>query len=92
MSKQEITGVPSVTRMTPMEISLTTNKDAYTEQEAAAALGITLDRLHMLLDQNIFNDGSTKPTKFLFRATDLVLIDFWKRTGVEPKIMRMPRR
>ena len=68
------------------------DKDSYSEAEAAKALGISLMRLHMLLDEHIFNDGTTRPPKLCFYASDLVMIGFWHRTTANPKVLRMPRR
>src|SRR5207302_535598 len=36
-------------------------RSSYTEKEAAQALGISLTRLQLLLDENIFNDGGRRP-------------------------------
>jgi len=67
-------------------------KEYYTESEAAAALGITLDRLRMLLDDNLFNDGGPRPAELTLLPSDLVLISFWNKTAANPKVVRMPRR
>jgi hypothetical protein len=67
-------------------------KECYSEVEAAAALGITLDRLRMLLDENLFNDGSARPQDLTLLPSDLVLISFWHKTSANPKVVRMPRR
>jgi hypothetical protein len=64
----------------------------YTEQEAAAILGISVSRLHQLLDENIFNDGSRRPADLRLRSSDLILLEFWNRTTENPKIIRMPNR
>ncbi|HWR16212.1 MAG TPA: hypothetical protein VN577_15395 [Terriglobales bacterium] len=66
--------------------------DSYTEAEAAAILGISLSRLHQLLDENIFNDGSARPSDIRLRDTDLVLLEFWNRSTGNPKVLRMPHR
>lgn len=66
--------------------------EAYTEDEAARSLGISLDRLHFLLDEHVFNDGSQRPRTMNFRAADLVLLAFWDRATPNPKVLRMPRR
>ncbi len=71
---------------------LNTKSDSYTESEAAGALGITVDRLHKLLDENVFNDGSIRPQNILLRSSDLILLEFWNRSTEEPKVIRMPRR
>ncbi len=67
-------------------------KEFYSEVEAASALGISLERLRLLLDQNLFNDGSERPEDISFRYSDLVLISFWNKTSPNPKVVRMPRR
>ena len=67
-------------------------KSLYTETEAADFLGISLTRLHMILDQNLFNDGSERPANVTFQASDLVLLRFWNRTMPNPKVVRMPKR
>lgn len=66
-------------------------KESYTEVEAASSLGISVARLHMLLDDNIFNDGTPRPADLNFRPSDLVLLGFWHRTSPNPKLVRMPR-
>lgn len=70
----------------------TKNKEFYSEVEAAQALGITLTRLHQLLDENLFNDGLPRPENVTFRYTDLVILGFWHRSTPNPKVVRMPRR
>jgi hypothetical protein len=70
----------------------TTQTDYYTEAEASSLLGISLSRLHKLLDDNIFNDGSTRPPELKLRAADLILLEFWDRSTGNPKVIRMPRR
>lgn len=67
-------------------------KEYYSESEAAAVLGITLDRLRMLLDDNLFNDGSIRPEAITLLPSDLVLVSFWNKTAANPKVVRMPRR
>ena len=67
------------------------DKEFYTEQEAADSLGISLQRLHSLLDQHVFHEGPERPPQLNFMATDLVLLSIWHRD--EPtNIVRMPRR
>lgn len=75
-----------------MLTSLKAGKDSYTEDEASEVLGISRDRLHLLLDQNVFNDGSGKPAEIHFRVADLVLVELWDRNTPNTKIMRMPNR
>lgn len=64
----------------------------YTEAEASRMLGISVARLRMLLDENVFNDGSTRPVDLKLRSSDLVIIQFWDRTTGNPKVLRMPKR
>ena len=66
--------------------------DCYTEAEAAKMIGISISRLHMLLDEHIFNDGTTRPADLQLRSSDIVLIAFWNRSTENPKVLRMPRR
>jgi len=66
--------------------------DCYSEAEAAQILGISVSRLHMLLDENIFNDGSKRPQDLQLRSSDLLLLEFWNRSVENPKVLRMPRR
>ncbi len=72
-----------------------TNKpleELYSETEAAEALNISLTRLRMLLDEHVFNDGSSRPEELKFRNSDLVLLKFWDRSTPNPKVLRMPNR
>lgn len=68
------------------------DKEFYTEQEAADALGISLARLYMLLDQNVFNDGGSRPRNIELTASDVVLLDFWNRAIPLQKVVTMPKR
>jgi len=70
----------------------TRQTDSYTESEAAAMLGISIDRLHKLLDENIFNDGTPRPPELTLRHAEIVLLAFWDRSTGNPKVIRMPRR
>jgi hypothetical protein len=64
--------------------------DTYTEAEAAHRLGISVDRLHKLLDENVFNDGSKRPSDVQLQGNDLILLEFWNRSTENPKVVRMP--
>jgi hypothetical protein len=66
--------------------------ELFTEQEAADLLGITLERLHFLLDENVFNDGTKRPKDLELHRSDIILLQFWDRSTENPKIVRMPRR
>ena len=72
-----------------------TPKEPYTESEAAAALGITVARLHQLLDQYIFTQGSIRPESIEFTSNDLLLLNYWHKNGKLPpsrKVLQMPKR
>jgi hypothetical protein len=68
------------------------DKEFFSEAEAAAALGISLARLHLLLDENVFNDGGTRPKNIELTASDLLLMQFWNRSLPRQKVVTMPKR
>jgi prophage maintenance system killer protein len=66
----------------------------YDEKEAAAALGITVARLHEILDQHIFTQGNKRPEALQFTSTDLLLLGYWsgaQRTTTH-EVITMPKR
>jgi len=67
-------------------------RELYTEEEVTALLGISRERLYQLLDRHFFNDGSGRPKELTFTNSELVLLDFWRDSEPNPKILRMPRR
>lgn len=69
-----------------------TEEPLFTEAEAAQRLGVSLQRLHRVLDVNIFSKGEQRPPECVFRSSDLVLLAFWLDTPLSPKILHMPRR
>lgn len=75
-----------------MTKSLKPNKEFYSESEAAGYLKISIARLHSLLDEHIFNDGSARPGELTFCESDLILLGFWMMSQENPKVIRMPRR
>lgn len=75
-----------------MSKSLKMSKVFYTEVEAAGFLNISVQRLRSLLDEHIFNDGTSRPEDLSFCEADLVLIEFWIKSQENPKVIRMPRR
>lgn len=54
-------------------------KDYYSEAEAARILGISIARLHQLLDQYIFNVGSPRPADIEFTSGELLLLSYWNK-------------
>ena len=67
-------------------------KEFFTESEAAGYLNISLDELYSMLDEYIFNDGSSRPNDLTFCEADLVLLGFWSKSRDNPKVLRMPKR
>jgi hypothetical protein len=67
-------------------------RDFYTEEEAAEAIGVSVARLYLLLDEHIFNDGSLRPHQLSFTSADITLLSFWHRSTPNPKVVRMPKR
>lgn len=68
-----------------------TAKDFYTEVEAAMELKISVERLRLLLDRKLFNDGSVRPATVSFQSTDLILLRFWLDQD-QPRLIQMPPR
>lgn len=69
--------------------------DHHSEAEAAELLGITVSRLHQLLDEHIFNDGRNRPPAIELNSTDLVLLRYWHKNPDRPqdcRVLQMPRR
>jgi hypothetical protein len=75
-----------------MRMMLRPDKDSYSETEASQTLGLSVDRLHLLLSENVFNDGSVRPENLTFRPSDLILLEFWHKSMGDKKIVRMPKR
>ncbi len=67
-------------------------KDIFTEEEVAYQLGISISSLHQLLDEHIFNDGTPRPARVEFTASDILLLGFWRELRPNPKVVRMPNR
>jgi hypothetical protein len=81
-------------RATMPRLSRVTKDRLYDEKEAAAALGITVARLHEVLDQHIFTDGNPRPQALHFNANDLLLLGYWcngPRIG-KHEVITMPKR
>jgi hypothetical protein len=71
------------------------NKELYNEAEAAAALGVSISRLHQLLDQYIFTNGSHRPQAIQFTSSDLLLLSYWNNDSRRPtthEVLTMPKR
>ena len=66
-------------------------QELYTEADAAELLNITVSRLHILLDEHVFSDGS-RPANLIFRPSDILLLEIWARNTKAAKVLKMPRR
>jgi hypothetical protein len=62
-----------------MSTTFKPEKMNFTEGEVAQHLGISVERLHHLLDLNVFNDGGEKPDRITFRPQDLVMLGIWEK-------------
>ena len=62
-----------------MTLPKVVTKDLYSEAEAAHMLGISIARLHQLLDQYVFNVGSRRPPNIEFTSGELLLLSYWNR-------------
>lgn len=78
--------------MRPMSKLKRTSQELYSETEAAAALGISIPRLHELLDQYVFTAGNVRPAAIEFTSSDLLLLGYWNSSAERPpaKILSMP--
>jgi hypothetical protein len=70
------------------------SKDHYSEAEAARILGVSIARLHQLLDHHVFNVGSRRPPDIEFTSSDIVLLSYWNKessgSGLEPSQKVIP--
>jgi hypothetical protein len=80
--------------MRPMSNVNRSSQEPYSESEAAAALGISVYRLHQLLDKYVFTPGNTRPAAIEFTSSDLLLLGYWNNLlqPRETKIIPMPKR
>jgi hypothetical protein len=60
-------------------------QDSFSELEAVRALGITLARLHELLDCYVFNEGTARPPDIRFGSSDLLLLAYWNKDCPSPE-------
>ena len=81
--------------MRPMAKLKRSTKELYSEAEAAAALQISIARLHELLDQYIFTNGTSRPEAIQFTSSDLLLLSYWSNDSKRPtthEVITMPKR
>ncbi len=69
-----------------------TAQDSLSEEQAAQRLGISLEALHELLDQHIFNNGTPRPEGIHFTRSDLLLLSYWCEPSMCRKVLSMPHR
>jgi len=74
-----------------MSTTFKPEKMNFTEGEVAQHLGISVERLHHLLDLNVFNDGGEKPDRITFRPQDLVMLGIWEKITPQ-NVVPMRRR
>jgi hypothetical protein len=67
-----------------MTLAKAVTKDHYSEAEAARVLGISIARLHQLLDQYVFNVGSVRPPDIEFTSSELLLLSYWSKESSSP--------
>lgn len=72
-----------------MSIPLFSDK-TYSETEVTQRLGISLERLHQLLDEHVFTTGGPRPEACVFRHSDLLLLRYWNQN--ESGLMLVPAR
>jgi len=75
-------------------LSRSTKDHVYTEAEAAAALGVTVARLHEILDEHIFTKGNVRPAAIRFTGSDLLLLGYWcnSQRATSGEVIMMPKR
>lgn len=80
--------------MRPMSNVNRSAQEPYSESEAAAALGISISRLHQLLDKYVFTPGNTRPASIEFTSSDLLLLGYWNNLTqpLPSKVIPMPKR
>ncbi len=81
--------------MRPMSSLNRSANELYSETEAAAAVGISIARLHELLDQHVFTGPHRRPEPIEFAARDLLLLRYWHGSSKPArgnKVISMPKR
>ena len=70
-------------------------QESYSEAEAAAALGISITRLHQLLDKHLFGGEGIRPASMEFNSKYLLVLSYWmsvRKKRSQHKLLQMPRR
>ncbi len=71
------------------------SRELYSEAEAAAMLGISIARLHELLDRYVFTGDNRRPAAIDFTSSDLLLLAYWNNSDERPtanNVIPMPKR
>ncbi len=67
-------------------------KQYYTETEAAHALCISMEALHSILDNHIFNHEHPRPQLMEITHAELLLISVWAQPERGRNVVAMPSR
>jgi hypothetical protein len=67
-------------------------KQYYSEAEAAHSLCISLESLHALLDEHIFNAEHPRPAVLEFTHAELLLLTIWAEPERGRNVLAMPSR
>ncbi|MGA2370220.1 MAG: hypothetical protein ACLP3R_05400 [Candidatus Korobacteraceae bacterium] len=69
--------------------------ELYSEVETAAAVGISIARLHALLDKYVFTGQHRRPEPIEFTSSDLLLLSYWNTCSspaTGDNVIAMPQR
>jgi hypothetical protein len=64
----------------------------YSEAEAARSLCITLEALHQILDEHVFNDEHARPAVLEFTHAELLLLSVWAEPVRGGNVVSMPSK
>ena len=81
--------------MRPMSNLKSSSPELFSEAQAAAALGISIARLHDLLDKYVFTGENRRPQSIEFTSSDLLLLGYWNNISAQPttaNVIPMPKR
>jgi len=67
-------------------------KQYYSETEAAHSLCISVEALHEILDQRIFNQEHPRPAVLEFTHAELLLLSVWAEPERGRNVVAMPSR
>jgi hypothetical protein len=67
-------------------------KQYYDETEAAQLLCISLEALHEILDNHVFNPEHPRPNAMEFTYSELLLLSVWAKPERGGNVLEMPPR